>query len=492
MRVSVDIRRRFLLTISVGVFAMTTAAQSVKDADAAAFASIAEQEVSQLHAGITLAEWMATRGKAEHWQSKNAEIVPGATHLECLSLVKTQPLPSGRKMTLAVYFFPPPARSPAILPASSGAKLIDSCTLGRIRVEGATPTPEIGHLLEQSVQQKFNGRFGEGLGSRNSALWRHDIEIVSNYEPKTGLADNAPFQLLQGPVVSVDAQLPIVERLRLELANRDFEYRPIEKAQFHRAIRMVGAGAVAVARMEKLYDQVFPEGAFGRRGELSGSTNWRDSLLPVLRGWLDALKAAPAAQRAAGLLAADLLIEAAEDAGSVPGRPQKPDQGSELQKLGALFKFNGVANEYYYARNWEKQARELDPEGAAGQMAVVAFLARGSCDAGQEFFRQVIRDGEELLAKRLDAQTAAQMHFMVGDAYSDIVAIAGGETGPNGEYDPARYRGEADADRSQAFRQYHAGLVLDNTSQAAKHAWSQAWRLAAGLLPNPRYLCFGD
>jgi hypothetical protein len=82
--------------------------------DAAAFASIAEREVSQLHAGITLAEWMETRGNSEHWESKKPEIVATEDHLECLSLVKTQPLPSGRKMTRALYFFPPEVRPPAV------------------------------------------------------------------------------------------------------------------------------------------------------------------------------------------------------------------------------------------------------------------------------------------------------------------------------------------------------------------------------------------
>ncbi len=108
----------------------------------------------------------------------------------------------------------------------------------------------------------------------------------------------------------------------------------------------------------------------------------------------------------------------------------------------------------------------------------------------QIYFDKIILDGESLLAKRLDAGTAAQVHFMVGDAYSDIVAIAGGLVGANGEFSatPA----EGDIDRGKALDHYRAGLAVDKTSDSAKHAWNQAWRLTAGLLPGQRYTCGGD
>jgi len=81
---------------------------------------------------------------------------------------------------------------------------------------------------------------------------------------------------------------------------------------------------------------------------------------------------------------------------------------------------------------------------------------------------------------------------MVGDAYSDMVAIAAGESGGNGEYDASKYEAEAESDRTKALAHYRAGLAIDNTSPSAKDAWSQAWYLSAGLLPRERYVCFGD
>ncbi len=323
----------------------------------------------------------------------------------------------------------------------------------------------------------------------------HNAEIVAGYEPKTGLDADAPGQLVRGAVVFVGARLPSAERLQYEACCivKDYRWRPIEEAQFHHAIVMTGADAVVVRRMEKLYEQVFPEGAFAGRRERAESTKWRESLLPVLRAWLSALRTVSPAKRAAGLLAADHLLQAAEDAGNVPGWPRSPGHRSELQRLGVSFELNEIAGDYYYTRNWEKQSRELDPKGAVGRMAVIGSLLRGYCDAAAStFFRKVIVDGEGLLARGLDSPTAAEVHFMVGDAYSDIVAIAGGDTGPNGEYDPERFRAEAAAARGKALQHFRAGLAVDSTSANAKDAWRQAWRLAGGLLPSERYVCFGD
>jgi len=78
---------------------------------------------------------------------------------------------------------------------------------------------------------------------------------------------------------------------------------------------------------------------------------------------------------------------------------------------------------------------------------------------------------------------------MVGDAYSDIVAIADG-VDANGAYTSAV--GDEAESRAKALQHYRAGLVLDNTSEDARDAWRQAWHLSAGLVPGTRYACFGD
>jgi len=466
--------------------------------DAAAFTSIAQREVAQLHDGITLEQWMATRGKAEHWERKDPEIVPTESHPECLSLVKIETLPSSTtRIVRALYFYPPRAPSRVMFPTSSGRELINTCTLGSLRVEANASTPDAGRRLEEAARKVFAKQYGANTiihesvfwvpaYYEGSAHWRHGSDLVLGYDTKPGLNDDAPGQLLKGPVAFVGERLPFVRGIQEEYccARKDYHYRPIESENFHRAIALTGAGAALSARFARLYDEAV------QRPE---STQWRESLLPALREWLGVVNALANERRAAGLLAADLLLEAAEDAGSVPGWPEQPDLRSELQELGATFELNEFEGDYLYAGNWAKQAGQLDPNGAIGEMALIGSIVRSKCyTAATEFFREVIRDGEGLLARSLDPHSAAQVHFMVGDAYSDIVAIAGGDDGPNGEYDPEQYRNEAGVDREKALQHYRAGLAVDNSSLNAKDAWGQAWRLAAGLLPSHRYVCYGD
>lgn len=504
VRLNSGIARISVLGVSIGVVAITAPAQApIGDRSAAAFASIADREVSQLHDAITLAQWMNMRGRRERWETKKPEVNMLYPRKECLSLAKADVLPSGERVKRALYFYPPPATPTVNFPAASRQQLLNTCILGMVWIEADAPTPETGHALDQAVRRKLTGRYGESIGHRafpsfdwggyygDAGVWVHGAEVVSAYSSRSG-GSNSPVQLIVGPVAVVHVRLPIAKlEFDASFANTDYRYRPIERDHFHRAISIAGVDAALSGRFEKFFEQVFPKGE--RRG--AQDTAWQESFLPVLREWLAALSSVSPARRAAGLLAADLLLVEAEGSGNIPGwpiLPGNPNQRSELQELGATFGLNGIAGVYYYARNWAKQARELDPNGPVGQMALIESLARYSCDSGSDSppFRQVILDGEGLLNKGLDAQTAARVHFMVGDAYSTIVAIAGGLVGPNGEYgaEPA----EGDADRSKALQHYRAGLAVDHTSQNAKDAWSQAWRISAGLLPEEWYVCFGD
>lgn len=478
-------------------------------ADASAFASSAESEVSELREGIALEQWKEGHGNGKHWtRSPLMEVeITDPFHQECLSLVRSDALPSGARIAVQVSFYPPPMPSALTFPTLRGQDLIATCLLGSLRIEAEASTPEIGQALEEAMRRKFDEQYGASVGMKgarrwgrgvhsDSSRWTPGAEIVSGYYGKPGLDYNAPGQLVHGPVAFVRARLPVVERLEQEdcCQIRTYHYRSIERTQFQRAIALSGADASLSERMKGLYEQIFRVGDSTAQAGAGDNATWRESSLPILQDWLSALKIAPPEQRAAGLLAADRLLDAAGEAGGIPGWPDSKEQ-SELQKLGAAFEMNGIGGYYFYTGNFGKQALELDPQGMAAQMVLVGDLARGSCDVagwGSDLFRRVISEGEGLLAKQIDADTAAQVHFMVGDAYSDIVAIAGGYAGPNGEYNAEQFQREAISARAKALRHYQAGLAVDNTSENAKDAYRQAWYLAAGLLPRERYVCFGD
>ena len=440
--------------------------------DATAFVSLAESEVLQLREGVTLGDWMKTRGASEQWTAAKPEILVDGPGEECLSLRKTDSLPSGAAVVRALYFYPPRVPSPIVFPTMDGSSPFSACTLAIVRVEAEASTSETGrgHAMALAVAQRFTQIYGisndpEEVRRRSVNFWGEDgghwvasIDITSSYDTKPGLDPSAPDQLIQGPVVRVVASLPHHD----ELANRTSWApvdRSLEAAEFHRAVAAAGVGAAISQRMEKLYGtDVALADRLNQEAEKICKTHcvpeampkptgndWREPLVPVLQNWFQALKSAEPGRRAAGLLAADrlLLVFQSIRPGDHFGDGQKSTSEqtklrSALQDLGATFATGFADGFYYYAGSWLDQAKDLDPDSEGGRLALLTWMGHGpSCDQESAGFREIIRYGEVLLAKNIDAPTAAQLHFMVGDAYSDIVAIARGKSGANGEYDPS-------------------------------------------------------
>jgi len=527
MEAGSGIRLSVVLMLSVVAI---VAAQTPKDesADATAFSAIVEHEVSQLNQGITLAKWMDAESNPDDWRrTSEKEITPtDGPRQECLSYMKRERLPSGAEMGRAVYFYPPPPPSPATFPTLSGQELIKTCVLAVIRVEADAPALVRARTLDQAVQQRLTKQYGESVGMKNVAFWGPlrnsyedaarwipNAEIVSGYDVQGLLLPDDP-PLVSAPFVFVHARLPLVQELRMHAATAHRD-RSREAAEFRRAIAASGVDAALSQRIEKLYevdvalsDRLHEKAEETYRNDPSAppvraeGSDWREPLLPVLQDWFRALKTSDTAHRAAGLFAADRLLTAfgsirpwSHFGGEKSSTPQEAKLRSALEGLGAVFATGFEDDSYHYTGNWLDQAKGLNPDSEGGRLATITWMSSGdACGAagGSDAFRKVISEGETLLAKKIDAATAAEVHFMVGDAYSDIVAIVGGESGPNGEYDPSQYEGEGEADRAKALEHYRAGLAIDNTSENAKDAWRQAWHLAAGLLPNQRYVCFGD
>ena len=552
MRPRTSISRRSLVLL---LLALTTAilsrelplraqAANSDSADANAFASIAEREVSQLRAGFTLSQWMELHGENEGWKRKPDEKLELADQIrrECLSYVRSDTLPSGAKLIVALYFYPPPAPTPAAFPTLTDQELIKTCVLAVVRVEAHVSVvdfgparereargAEFGQAFEQAVQQRFTALYGKSIGAKdvafwgpggyrsgrfqNVARWIPKAEIVTGYGPEGfHMPDEEPLTL--SPFVFVRARLPLVREYELRIGRTHLD-PALQAAQFRRADAAAAVGAALSNRMEELYQL---DTALAKRLEEQAEeicrtrcvpeampkptgSNWKEPLLPLLQDWFKALKPADPGRRAAGLLAADRLLTAFgtirpwNHFGDVKSSTAEQSKlRSALQKLGATFEPGYAVAWYSYSGNWLDQARNLAPDTEAGRLALVMWMSNGNVcpQAGPEAFRKVITEGETLLTTKIDAPTAAQVHFMVGDAYSDIVAISAGEAGGNGEYDPSQYQSEAGADRVKALEHYRAGLAVDMTSSAAKEAWRQAWHLAAGLLPDERYVCFGD
>ncbi len=474
--------------------------------DVVPFVAAADHYVSLLHEGTTLGHWLDTRNPADQW-AENAE--------ECRSYFTAETLPSKTVIVWKLYFYPPPIPSPIKFPDHGST---NDCVLGAVQVEAETHGPYLANLMDGAARELFARRYGQSIGGENvpfwgpyyypnSARWISNAEIISGHSSDVSHCNDLHGPLLaMGDTAFVCAHSAMVRRLELDLA-RSYRYREIEDSQFHRALAIAGANPILADKLQNLYKEILRGNAERLQNLFQRSVDagtplaqavqpptWLALLLPLLREWLNQLKTFPAERRAAGLLVADHLLLAAQTAGEMAGWPRAgTEQWLPLKKLSAELTPSEAENGYY-TRSWAKQARELDPTGVAGQMAIIGSMAHASCDwqDSDDPSRKVILEGGKLLSGGLDAPIAAQVHFMVGDAYSDFVALAAQGLNAQGSPDATKFRGESEVDRAKALEHYRAGLAVDNASQNAQDAWRQAWRLLAGIQPEERYVCFEE
>src|SRR5438874_6669214 len=150
--------------------------------DPSVFASIAEDEVTQLREGFTLAQWVKLHGEREGWERKPDKTLDMTDwpRKECLSYVKRERLPSGAELVRALYFYPPPVPSPVTFPTLSSPESISGCVLAIVLVEatsrssdfdpervGEERAAQFAHPLDQAVRQRFAKLYGEGVGMKN-------------------------------------------------------------------------------------------------------------------------------------------------------------------------------------------------------------------------------------------------------------------------------------------------------------------------------------
>jgi len=467
--------------------------------DPVAFASLADAGASELREGISLEQWKASQNKLDDWRPSKSE-----SFFDCRTFVKTVSLRSGRQIRHLVYFYPPKVPTPVAFPTASGDDLMNhDCKLSMVRVVISASTDRDGHAFERAVQQHFVPKYGQSTEMKGTlyehydgAHWLAASEILSAYDPQPQRSQDDSDEP-DGGEVFVSARLPLVHAIEQESCCRITDhYHSIEESQFHQALGIAAVNPGLSDRVATLFSRVFRR--IEPEPEPEDLEQARTTVLPLLREWLNAIKSLPAARQAAGLYVADRLLVAASDNGWQDLiTKEKTDLRVALEKLGADFQYDELGGCYGYSGSWLDRARELDPEGTVGQMALLVSLERGGApilpkdkDAKLDIFHTVISDGEWLLSKNPDVATAAQIHFIIGDANASIVALAGGSEPDYG--DPTEYQPEAPFARHNALEHYRAGLAIDGTSDNAKYAWLQAWKLSAGLLPQTRWVYIYD
>jgi hypothetical protein len=221
-----------------------------------------------------------------------------------------------------------------------------------------------------------------------------------------------------------------------------------------------------------------------------------------LQPWVATIQTLEPAKRAASLLIADQIVVIEEEDGNLEPQDsektaaeRKPDENrpmsaaqAPLERLGAQFSYDPVSERNLYALNWLQEAYALDSNGRAGELAFLLLMKRGfdtspGCKNGSELFREVLRRGTEYLQTPRNPQIEARIHFLMGDAYRDIVALAVGQHGDT-YANSDTYKPEQANARTKAIAEYRAGLVLDDKSEVSIIAKERLHGLQAGEAPH--------
>jgi hypothetical protein len=450
-------------------------------------------ELWQLRPGVSLADW-----KNAHPDEPviAADTTASLRQFGDWCAAAQRRITIGRHEVTRTALFYPPAPGVLALP-DSAADLLRGCELGLVWVSVPAGDSASGARLTDSVRTQLAEAFGRLVNGPvqfyGSAYWSN----VSRFR--------------QGSVTAVAAfrNTPAATDSARDRAVLAFAYQP-------NAGIGTGDDAPSVARtwsppdtmpLDSVVDQSrlgiegwAPLAALLRRAEAErqatvSSPARVDTLARALRRWLSASQAQPLPARAAALYVADAVLNRSLCAFVRCDHPADSEV-TALRALGAQLAFEPLGASWVYQRTWLVQARVLDRDSPLGRRILLeqmnaGFDFSGNCANGPEGFRKVIDLGEKYLARVPGSPIEPDVHFLVGEAYRDIVALA---HGAGSDYaDVSRYTPEAPAAAQSAIEHYRLAMRAGANSPVAQAAWRQAWWLKAGLPPRDvRFFCVYD
>jgi hypothetical protein len=192
----------------------------------------------------------------------------------------------------------------------------------------------------------------------------------------------------------------------------------------------------------------------------------------------------------AALFVADQLLS--EDGVPSWDLNESPPIRKQLEAEGAVFEWRQLSGSYVYLNTWLKEALKVDPEGRAGELSFLTlmelgFETSGACtDQGGTGFNAVIREGEAHLQRKPASGFSADIHFLLGQAYGDIVVLVNGG-GYSAEEERGEYKDKAPSARQKVLfcaltallRIAHSG---DLRSRQISRAFSSLFFLLGGSM----------
>ncbi len=484
---------KFLLTVvALAVLHAAICAQTRAQSDATLVQRV-ELEIAEVEASTTPAQWLQAHAD-EKLQLFNGPQYENDTQRWCARTVVERVGKAGHEWTRSVYFYDPQPPTDDALPAPSASRrevLETSCQLGLVWIDIPESDPTVGTKLAEDIQSALASQYGPGatprfgVGGFGSAGWIgarqwnvNGAVLTVAYDQFEGARHRTLVRLA---FANSDAVHDVVKETKQTQADLT---RQIE--ELVRKVKEAGMPQATTAEMTNLLEK--PD-YFSGRNRPSDS-----QVVEALREWLTAAESQIPGQKAVSLLTADRVIDFVSRNGVPVGEVAR----RTLKSLGAEWVHNELAGDDVYAHGLLKRARALAPPGPARDEVLLFQMERGfdesgMCGAGAEEFKQVIEQGESLLAgaRALPTSTLSALHFMVGDAYATIAWLANSNDG--GYNDPKKYQPMEESARAKALKHYRAAFDLERGTPRAQKAWKEAWRLAVGLPPTTgRYFCIYD
>jgi len=453
-------------------------------------------ELWQLRAGLTLGDWKNAHPD-EPILGADTSVLAAQFLGEWCAFAARRVTVGTRTVLRAAYFYAPPPPPGLAVPDSGASDLVRHCEMGLVWVAVEVPDSASGSALADSVRDQLARAWGApargGLSFWGSAWWSHtarfrkdSLVAVTALRLPPPRGPDAPgavsrrsviaFAFLPSSGVSVDSAPAFPGRA----------WTPVDTFPLDAAVAIAHLDTALWAPLRRRLREASAATPRGQPAE---------SLITPLARWLAAAAPLPPPRRAAALYVADQVLERAmcrhrlcEDR-AAPGLAQ-------LRALGAQVVWSELGGTNVYARSWLNQARNLDRDSPLGQRMLLAQLAAGfdfsgTCAGGAEGFRKDIESAERYLERVSDSPIAPDVHYLAGEAWRDIVALARGAAGDYA--DSSRYGPEAADAARRALAHYGAAARAGAGSPAARAAWSRAWWLRAGLVPRDvRFYCVYD
>jgi len=470
--------------------------------DSTTFPGRAVVELSALRQGVTPEQWL--RDHLGDSLSPFA-IAEGNENsgLWCVRSTRRDSLVDGSPILRYAYFYPPPAPPSLELPPDGDARDIvaHTCLLGEVWVQTPHADSVSGRQLAERTREALVSTYGQVTAGTDyyAGLPLTDSQKqVLRAKPgretqRLGISFfgaafwRAPGRWQRGPATVVsafDAGLRQSSHPRVFA----FAYFPITHLDRGRSVDSLQAATpdldtalAAAGRLTQLDTNVVRDFL-----ALKGHQQVESARIAAIARWLATAGNLESTRRAAALFVAD---------GVVPERLDENDSVTSRAygNIGVKFVRSELAGSNNYAHGLLEESLRLDQNGPIGQLATMEQLNRGfdltgMCGGG---FEDVIKTGEPFLSRLTTAGAKARVLFLLGDAYSDIVALAAGEG--QDMADTADFVARAPNARRKAIAYYRQGLALNRESVQARAAWLEAWRLLAGMPPSrTHFYCVYD